>query len=70
MLVAPGVFDKSLPAQFAIYLGNLARGDFGVSIIERRPVTTVASRLRLLPPGVGACRELPAPAYSLKLSPV
>ncbi|MBK8325111.1 MAG: ABC transporter permease [Betaproteobacteria bacterium] len=39
--------DKSLPAQFAIYLGNLARGDFGVSIIERRPVTTVyAERLQ------------------------
>lgn len=38
--------DKSLPEQFAIYLANLARGDFGVSIIERRPVTTVyAERL-------------------------
>jgi len=39
--------DKSLPVQFATYLANLARGEFGVSIIERRPVTEVyAERLR------------------------
>lgn len=33
--------DRSLPEQFGIYVTNLARGDFGVSIIERRLVTTV-----------------------------
>ncbi len=33
--------DRSLPEQFGIYATNLARGDFGVSIIERRPVTAV-----------------------------
>jgi peptide/nickel transport system permease protein len=33
--------DRSLPEQFGIYVANLARGDFGVSIIERRSVTTV-----------------------------
>ena len=39
--------DRSLPEQFGIYLRNLARGDFGVSIIERRPVTRVyAERLQ------------------------
>lgn len=39
--------DRSVPEQFAVYLRNLARGDFGVSIIERRPVTAVyAEKLR------------------------
>jgi len=33
--------DRSLPVQFGLYVANLARGDFGVSIIERRPVTEV-----------------------------
>lgn len=33
--------DRSLAEQFTAYVGNLARGEFGVSIIERRPVTTV-----------------------------
>lgn len=33
--------DRSLPEQFGIYVTNLARGEFGVSIIERRLVTTV-----------------------------
>lgn len=33
--------DRSLPEQFGLYVANLARGDFGVSIIERRPVTEV-----------------------------
>jgi ABC-type dipeptide/oligopeptide/nickel transport system permease component len=33
--------DRSLPEQFALYAGQLARGEFGVSIIERRPVTEV-----------------------------
>jgi len=33
--------DRSLPEQFGIYLANLARGEFGNSIIERRPVTEV-----------------------------
>lgn len=38
--------DKSVPEQFAIYLRNLAKGEFGVSIIERRPVVEVyAERL-------------------------
>jgi peptide/nickel transport system permease protein len=33
--------DRSIPEQFGVYLANLARGDFGVSIIERRSVITV-----------------------------
>jgi peptide/nickel transport system permease protein len=33
--------DRSLPEQFGMYVTNLARGDFGVSIIERRPVTRI-----------------------------
>ncbi|MBL8341096.1 MAG: ABC transporter permease [Rubrivivax sp.] len=33
--------DQPLPQQFALYLRNIARGEFGVSIVERRPVTTV-----------------------------
>ena len=30
--------DKPLPVQYALYVANLARGDFGNSIISRRPV--------------------------------
>jgi len=30
--------DRSLPAQYGIYLGNLLRGNFGVSISTRQPV--------------------------------
>ncbi|MDQ3809557.1 MAG: ABC transporter permease [Chloroflexota bacterium] len=30
--------DKPLPEQYLIYLGNLARGDLGTSIITKRPV--------------------------------
>ncbi len=33
--------DRPLPQQFALYLRNMARGEFGVSIVERRPVTQV-----------------------------
>jgi peptide/nickel transport system permease protein len=31
--------DKPLPVQYGIYVMNVARGDFGTSIITRRPVT-------------------------------
>src|SRR5215467_11418330 len=31
--------DRPLLAQYAIYVGNVARGDFGSSILTRRPVT-------------------------------
>jgi len=38
--------DKSLPEQFFRYIMNLLRGDFGMSIKDRRPITTViAERL-------------------------
>ena len=30
--------DKPIPVQFAIYLGDLAQGEFGISIHSRRPV--------------------------------
>lgn len=30
--------DRSLPEQYAIYIGNLVRGDFGISFRTRRPV--------------------------------
>src|SRR5713101_7474054 len=31
--------DKPLPVQYGIYVKNIARGDFGTSILTRRPVT-------------------------------
>ena len=33
--------DQPIPAQFALYLGQLANGDLGVSIQHSRPVTTL-----------------------------
>jgi len=35
--------DKSLPEQFVRYMGNIAQGDFGISIKDRRPITTIIS---------------------------
>ena len=38
--------DKSIPEQFVRYMYNLVRGDFGDSIKDRRPITTIiAERL-------------------------
>jgi peptide/nickel transport system permease protein len=31
--------DRPLPVQYAIYVANIAQGDFGTSILTRRPVT-------------------------------
>src|SRR5262245_61045162 len=31
--------DKPLPVQYAIYVKNILRGDFGNSVLSRRPVT-------------------------------
>lgn len=33
--------NEPLPTQFAIYLGDLARGDFGESLRFKRPITTI-----------------------------
>jgi peptide/nickel transport system permease protein len=33
--------DKSIPVQFAIYMGDILKGDFGASIRFSRPVTTI-----------------------------
>jgi peptide/nickel transport system permease protein len=33
--------DQPIPVQFAIYLGDIAKGDFGESIRFKRPVTTI-----------------------------
>ena len=33
-------FDKSIPDQYAVFLGNLAQGDLGESTITGRPVTS------------------------------
>ena len=33
--------DKSVPEQFARYIGNIAQGDFGNSLKDHRPITTV-----------------------------
>lgn len=33
--------DQPIPVQFAIYLGDLAKGDFGNSIRFNRPITTI-----------------------------
>jgi peptide/nickel transport system permease protein len=38
--------DKSIPEQFVRYIANIAQGDFGMSIKDRRPITTIiAERL-------------------------
>jgi peptide/nickel transport system permease protein len=38
--------DKSIPEQFGRYMFNLLKGDFGTSIKDRRPITTIiAERL-------------------------
>ncbi len=33
--------DEPIPVQFAIYLGDIAKGDFGESIRFKRPITTI-----------------------------
>src|SRR5215203_3898886 len=33
--------DKSLPEQYWLFLSGMLRGDLGVSLIQRRPVTTM-----------------------------
>lgn len=35
--------DKSIPEQFARYVINIAQGDFGSSLKDRRPITTIVS---------------------------
>lgn len=35
--------DKSIPEQFIRYIANLVKGDFGESIKDRRPITTIIS---------------------------
>ncbi len=40
--------DRSLPTQLLAYAGNVLRGDFGVSIVQGRPVSELV-RARLLP---------------------
>lgn len=35
--------DKSIPEQFIRYMGNLAQGDFGTSIVDRREITDIIS---------------------------
>jgi peptide/nickel transport system permease protein len=38
--------DKSIPEQFIRYVGNIMQGEFGMSIKDRRPITTIiAERL-------------------------
>jgi peptide/nickel transport system permease protein len=40
--------DHGIPTQFAYYLGDLARGEFGISISRKQPVTElIAARLPL-----------------------
>lgn len=53
--------DRSVPVQYARYLANLAQGNFGVSLSERRPVTElVLGRL-------GATLQLAAAALAISL---
>ncbi|MDT8304516.1 MAG: ABC transporter permease, partial [Anaerolineae bacterium] len=33
--------DKPLPVQFAVYVTDMARGDFGESLRFKRPITTI-----------------------------
>ena len=35
--------DKSIPEQFGRYILNIAQGDFGASLKDRRPITTIIS---------------------------
>ena len=43
MLYAQYNLDKSIPEQFLIYLGNLAHGDFGISLKTGREISDVIS---------------------------
>jgi peptide/nickel transport system permease protein len=36
--------DQPWPVQFAIYVGNLARGDLGTSIVVRAPVSDLVKQ--------------------------
>jgi len=38
LMLAQFGLDRPLPEQYAIYLGNLAQGDLGTSLVDRRPV--------------------------------
>jgi peptide/nickel transport system permease protein len=49
--------DRSLPVQFATYLGRLAHGDLGRSYATRQPVTTTLAR-RLPATATLACAGL------------
>ena len=33
--------DKSVPVQFAVYMKGVLQGDFGISLVEKRPVTEI-----------------------------
>jgi ABC-type dipeptide/oligopeptide/nickel transport system permease component len=35
--------DSSIPVQFVRYMANLAQGDFGTSIVDKRPITDIIS---------------------------
>lgn len=41
--------DQPVVAQFIEYMKNVLRGDFGISLIEKRPVTTIFFREQLRP---------------------
>src|SRR5262245_38573480 len=36
--------DRSIPVQFVDYVGDILRGDFGQSYIQRRPVSDILSQ--------------------------
>lgn len=44
--------DRPLPAQYALWLGNVVQGDFGTSLYSRQPVST------LLPSRIAASAQL------------
>lgn len=54
--------DKSYPEQFLVYMGNVFQGEFGQSIVERRPVTDV------ILPRVGETLKLAVWALGLSIT--
>jgi len=53
--------NKSLPEQFAVYLRELSRGNFGISHLEKRPVVEMFGE------DVGATVSLAACAFTLSI---
>ena len=54
--------DRPIPEQFVIYLGNLVRGDLGISLTSRRPVVDLIGQ------GIGTTAQLGVQALVFALA--